>query len=111
MSVTITVPSAGMIVVNAWQYDSLFHLNGATDAYWMKIAAAGNDCSPDMFLATMFLPSALPQSSYALSNTLQRIYTVGAGTFTYYVNGYMFTGGGVGDVFIRGNVVAVFYPS
>ena len=41
----------------------------------------------------------------------QNLYSIGAGTHSFYVNAMMTSGASPNDVFRWGNVVAVYYPA
>ena len=112
MNVTITVPSAGTIVISAWQYAILDHWLGTIDTLYTKISTSNSDCGWDEWLGVTGVGSNLPSDiDYPQLHSLQRMYDVTAGTYTYYVNAQMVTGQSALDQFGHGNVVAVFYPS
>lgn len=112
MNVTITVPSDGSIVVSAWQFDRLDHTIGTSDSYVRKISTTEADCVTDVFFSgSGSVPADAATGIYYQLNTLQRIYDVGAGTHTFHVSGRSTSGLNPGDQIVRGNVVAVFYPS
>ena len=53
----------------------------------------------------------LPTAQYRNQLLFQRSFSVVAGTHTFYLDERMIQGQDSGDLFVRGNMVAVFYPS
>jgi hypothetical protein len=112
MQLTITVPADGQIVISAWQYDLLSHTNGQTDAYWFKITIDVARCDLiDNQLGVYYIESGASSAVYGSTQSSQWIETVTAGTYTYYLAGYMAAGQDAADWYARGTMVAVFYPS
>ena len=111
MAVTITVPSAGTVVINAWQYVILEHTLGTATIVYTKISTSNDDCGWDEWLGVTGADFGSPSDYYPQLYSLQRMDNVTAGTYTYYVNAVMVSGQSVDDQFGHGNMVAVFYPS
>lgn len=112
MQLTITVPADGQIVISAWQYDLLSHTSGQTDAYWFKITTDVATCDAiDDQLGVYYIESGASTAVYGSTQSSQWIETVTAGTYTYYMAGYMAAGQDAVDRYVRGTMVAVFYPS
>jgi hypothetical protein len=111
MQVTIAVPSSGNIVVNVWSYNHIDHTSGVTDSLWYKVSDATADCSADEYLGAWDIESPLPSAQYRNQLWPQRSFSVSAGTHTFHLNEIMKKGQDAGDLFVRGNMVAVFYPS
>jgi hypothetical protein len=111
MQVTIVVPSSGNIVVNVWSYNHIDHTSGVTDSLWYKVSDTTADCSADEYLGAWDIESPLPTAQYRNQLWPQRSFSVSAGTHTFHLNETMKAGQDTGDLFVRGNMVAVFYPS
>lgn len=111
-SVNITVPRAGRIIVQGSTRMRINHVAGTEDRW---LVAVGNTSTACPTLAWSWLDSISTdtptQANYWVSAYAQNEFTVSsAGTYTYYLNGYMVTGQDANDVFIYANMVAVFYP-
>ena len=108
----MTVPSNGYIVVSAQVRVRIDHTSGTEDYWVVTVGASATDCagSPFTWIDTIEADVA---TDYAIQRmgSPQRFYLVSAGTYTYYLNGYMIQGQDPSDVFSLSNMVAVFYPS
>lgn len=111
MEVTINVPSAGFVVISAMVVEIIDHTNGIRDNHWVKIGTTAGDCIADDWLGLITIDADLPNDLKWPTTSLQRVDSVVAGAYTYYVNGIMTTGASAGDEFYNGSIVAVFYPS
>ncbi len=109
--VSITVPSAGEIVITASVMLDLSHTSGTRDIAFVVIQNNTSSCPDDPYLGIMVVQSTLPTDTYWQSVSVQKNYTVSAaGTYTFYVNGRMTSGQNAADQFWYANLVAVFYP-
>ncbi len=111
MVVSITVPSDGTIVVSVNVVEVIDHNLGVRDTHWIKISDASGDCVADQWTFTFTVDNELPDDDVWPTISMQRVESVTAGTYTYYVNGRMVTGFSGLDEFVSGSMVAVFYPS
>ena len=111
MQLTIAVPLHGNVSVSAWFYNHINHSVGVTDSLWYKISIGIPDCVADDNLGAWDIDSALPTAPYSGQLSPQRTFEVDTGTPTFYLNQQMMAGQDIGDLFVRGNMVAVFYPS
>ncbi len=110
--VTITVPSSGTVFVQAQTWLLIDHASGTEDRGGVVIGNSATDCTDAAYLWPVVVPAAEPTYVGLPTPTfVQRPFPVTAGTYTFYLNGYMTTGQDAQDVFWFGNMVAVFYPS
>lgn len=110
--VTVDVPSDGVVVINSLVGLRIDHVNGVKDEYWIGISLSDSICANEPWFWSDAVPGADPTDNFMYKTAyVQRIEPVTAGTYTFYVNGYMPVGGGNDDMFRWGNTVAVFYPS
>ncbi|MDD3876264.1 MAG: hypothetical protein PHT69_06555 [Bacteroidales bacterium] len=108
-SVTITVPYSGTIEVLANVWVQLDHTTGVLDRLYLGISNTTTDGGMPSNYVAYDIPAAIP--TYGLANstfTVTRRFPVSAGTYTYYLNGYMLSGLS-GDKFWYGAMRAVFY--
>lgn len=110
-SVTITAPAAGTIVVRATAWVKLSHTNGTLDALHTTIGTTNADCGDAYGRSFAIVPAAAASLTYDMSVAPSRIFTVGAGTYTYYLNGQMATGQDASDVFWFARIDAQFIPN
>jgi hypothetical protein len=110
-TVTITVPSAGNIVLSSTSIIVIEHVLLTPDLWSFAHATAPNVCSSPYLTAGSIDPSVA--SLYDMRTiSVQTVFTVDAGgTYTYYLNGQMQFGQSVDDRITMTNIVAVFYPS
>ncbi len=111
-SVTITVPAAGTVAVEATTWIQMAHTNGTGDAIWAFIGTSATDCGVLAGIAVAFAPPALPSGTYDFTVAPRRPVAVpGAGTYTYYLNGFDNQGAGsTGVIFVNGRLFATWYP-
>ena len=109
--VTIAVPSNGTILVQAQVWVELNHVSGTEDAAYLMVGDSPTNCAGAAFYWPIQVPSAAPSDLTDYGAFPQRPYLVTAGTYTFYLNGFMFLGPDASDGFIYVNMVAVFYPS
>ncbi|HNW88805.1 MAG TPA: hypothetical protein PKN48_04030 [Bacteroidales bacterium] len=109
--VTITAPYAGTIEVLANTWVRLDHALGTTDMLYLAIGTSPTDGGTAYNYVAYDIPSAIPSYSGSANNTftVTRRFAVAAGTYTYYLNGYMASGLGAGDYFWFASMRAVFY--
>jgi hypothetical protein len=112
LSITIDVPSAGTIVITANVGLIVDHTMGVEDQWALAVEDAPGTCmlTPGTWIDE--IPDQYPTEGITQkSGHVQRAYDVGAGSHTYYLNGWMFAGMDPGDRVVRSHAVAVFYPS
>ncbi len=114
LQVTITVPSAGDIIVSAQETVRLEHLAGTLDTFEASVFVSPDDCLVPTFgwRAVAMVETDAPSGSYLQTISHRTIFRLGgAGTYTFYVSGVMTAGQGIQDAYLGGNMAAVFYPS
>lgn len=112
LSITINVPSAGTIVITANVRLTIEHTMGIEDQWALGVAEDPGECmlTPGAWIDE--IPDQYPTEAMTQkSGHVQKAYDVGAGSYTYYLNAWMFTGMSANDRAIRSHAVAVFYPS
>ena len=114
ISVTITVPSAGVIVASSAMWFQMSHTSGTEDTWQVMLAETDTDCdpAPGIWRWQQEIPAGTATGNYWYSAGPQRVFTVGAaGTYTYYVNSISYVGQDANDQFWRGSTIATFYPT
>ncbi len=114
MSIDITVPGPGTIVVTSMVHVWIEHTVGTQDGWWFYIEEAASDCvdaAPYNWIDE--IPAGVPTDNLVNQmGTIVRPFTVAAGgTYTYHLNGAMWTGQSAGDRYQAALMVAVYYPS
>jgi hypothetical protein len=111
-SISITVPSSGIVVVTAQAWFELNHTLDVANTAAIVVGNSSTDCSARPYTWVVGIPALAPTSpTLDESAYSQRPFSVTAGTFTFYLNGFMITGQNSGDMFLGGNLLATFYPS
>jgi len=110
--ITITVPSAGTIVVLAEARTIINHSIGNGDLLSVFIESSASDCTYPWGWARS-VPANWPTDPVIEETaTPLRVFNVSAaGSYTYYLNGQTVSGSGVGNRFLSAISVAVFYPA
>ena len=89
MSVAVTAPVAGRILVSAHNQVQASHVTGTGGYYYFGIATTISNCSFTMGEGIYLnYPAALPTATYYGADTVFNVFDVTAGTYTYYLNGY-----------------------
>ncbi|NMC69190.1 MAG: hypothetical protein GYA57_03860 [Myxococcales bacterium] len=111
--VSITVPAAGSIVVEANARMILNHVSGTEDELVLGIGTTTTDCGTPYDSVRWDIPSGWPTASSIYQTfTVRRRFAVSAGTYTYYLNGYMASGYAAStDLFWYANMTATFIPN
>lgn len=110
-TISITVATAGKIVVEANVRLLLSHTNGTEDIILLNIATTNNSCYDSYNQMQMTFPSGLNTfSGKYFTYTVRNVFSVNAGTYTYYLNGLKPNGVINGDCFWFASMQAVFYP-
>jgi len=114
--VTITVPSAGVIMVTAIVDLAVYHTNGQRDVYVLVVSNSTTTCDyfSNNYAGWVDVPYTDPTNLESPQRTLMQPFTLtGGGTFTFYVNGvdYYYPSNADLTYFARSNMMAVFYPS
>jgi hypothetical protein len=109
--VTLTAPGPGTIVVEATAWMQLEHVQGTVDNLLLAIGSDATDCSDPYTNIRWDIPSGInSDSSIDQTFSMTRVFTVAAGTYTYYLNGYMLSGQSASDRFWFASMVARYYP-
>jgi hypothetical protein len=112
LDLNITVPSNGTIVVTALVLVHIDHTLTIEDRWIITVSQDPGFCGvnpPGYFIDVV--PSDTANTIVWESGSVQVIFPVTAGSYTFHLNGRMVSGPDAGDWFDRGNMVAVFYPS
>ncbi len=117
MTVSLTVPAAGNIVVSAYTHYWIQHVAGTTDIWESMIRTTPTDCSDAFGLESMWAIDEIPGSwpadglvNQALS--VEAVFPIAAaGTYTYHLNTVVLVGESAADQVVNGVMVVVFYPS
>ena len=111
-NLTITVPSSGIIVVTSVVQLRISHAQGIDDIYRINHGVNMTDCGDWRYSWTGQVYSSVPDAFWLrVTVHVQNVYSVTAGTYTYCVNGLMFSGEDPNDFFWYSNSIAVFYAS
>ncbi len=110
--VTIAVPSNGTVIVTAQMQILINHTYGVEDSWRLVVGESPTDCagSTDRWRGSIS-DNSTTDLSVDRTGAPKRVFTVTAGTYTYYANGYMVSGQDDGDLFWYCKMIAVFYPS
>jgi Tfp pilus assembly protein PilV len=109
--VTLTVPTSGTIVIQSLFWLRIQHTAGTMDRWGVTVGTTPTDCSNGYYWWYESIDSAASTDLYDRSGFVQSRAVVGAGTYTFYLNGWMNVGQSPGDVFFYTNMIAVFYPA
>jgi len=109
-TVTITVPRDGVIIVEANVWMNMSHVNGTEDYMILNIGTTNTDAGTFYDRTQWTWPSTDPTFSLKTYNfNVRRMFTVTAGTYTYYLNGRMNSGANNDDSFYYCNMIATFH--
>ncbi|HXF49763.1 MAG TPA: hypothetical protein VNL73_10130 [Verrucomicrobiae bacterium] len=106
-TISITVPTAGYIVVNAYGVVELVHVNGTSTVVRFYVSKTSGVVDFDNF-SIHSQPSGSPTGSYHESFAITKVEAVAAGTHTYYLVGDEFSGNGF---ITRPRITAMFFPT
>jgi hypothetical protein len=108
----INVPGAGNITFIASIDLNMVHAMGTEDSWRFVLDSNPADCLAGEWNSDGSIPSSWDSGPVEVHDTVSRAYSVtGPGTVIVYLNGYMLSGSGDGDVLDNANMVAVYYPS
>ena len=109
--VSITVPGPGTIIASATIQVTLAHTAGIEDLVWISIDTMPADCPLGSRLLIANVEEAEGSGNYIETIPgIRPLDVTTAGTYSFYINGYMVNGQSGGDEFTRAELVAVFYP-
>src|SRR3990170_279496 len=117
MTVDLTVPSAGYVVVIATVHVWVEHLAGNTDTWTIFESSAGAaDCSDTDPTRNVFfqeISNSLAADTFMneAGSVVNTFSVGGAGTYSFYVNSMMYTGETAGDRVSEASCVVIFYPA
>lgn len=110
--VSITVPGPGRVLVTAQVRLDIYHTQGTADFWRLFLSNTPANCNNNAWALASEIPSTWGDDVSATQNSLQKVFnTPTAGTYTYYINGYMVLGSGDGDIHQLSNMVVIFFPS
>jgi hypothetical protein len=110
--VTLVAPVAGRVVVHGRATYTINHTLGATDHINTWIGTSPTDCTGDFGLVEVLtVPPEHPTSTIITrTGNSTRVFDVGPGTHTFYLNPRQAQGGG-NDRLSHGSLVATFHPN
>jgi hypothetical protein len=111
LSVTITVPANGFVVVSSTVVSVLDHTTGVRDIAYFRISQMMGDCTDDRWLRLEVVTDNQPTDFYWPTTYTDLVEPVTAGTYTFYLNAVMAVGASASDSIWRASMIAVFYPS
>jgi hypothetical protein len=116
IQITITVPGAGNIALISTMHWWIDHTNGAIDGWAFTHRTAPDDCSAAIGAPQMYADEISPTLPTDNVNnrvgTVLNVYNVaGAGTYTYFLNSYMWQGESADDRIRDATTMAIFFPS
>jgi hypothetical protein len=111
-SVTIDVPAAGSIVVSSLVKLVFNHQNGVQSGWGIFVEDDAATCNWNEAWIELKDSADSTDANYETSGFTQKVFQVaGPGTYTYYVNAYMWFGEDAADTVDHSYIVAVFHPS
>ncbi len=111
LSVTLTVPADGFIVVSSTIVSVLDHTSGIRDIVYFRISQLVGDCVDDQWLRLEVITDNQPSDFYWPTTYTDLVEPVTAGTYTFFLNAAMSSGASASDSIWRASMIAVFYPS
>lgn len=111
-NVTITVPSSGVVVVQAQVWVILHHDTSNTTTAYLGVSSTNTTCQTGAYGWPIEMLPGDPTGWTNFGTFPQNTFSVTAGVYTFFITGEV-TGGWwpSNDVFWYANIVAVFYPS
>lgn len=111
--VEIVAPGAGYIVISAQFGLNMEHDLGVEDEILTFIGTDPSDCTNDGYVNYQVIYDDISQGFYMITSSVQEVFSVsGAGTHTFYLNGYVSWGWVANTEWITDiSMVVVFYPS
>lgn len=111
-TVTINVPSSGVILVEADAWLFLNHQLNTEDKAYIYIGSSATDCANTLDYRSMVahVPAEYPTSQSHHAVHVMRTFSVASpGQYTYYLNGQMAAGQDASDKFWYSDMRAIFY--
>ena len=112
--VTLTVPSAGTLVITSTVHAWIDHTVGTPDLWHFAHSTSPTSCAPapDTIDHYAFYWASLATEVFDETGTMVNGISIsGAGTYTYFLNTDMPVGQSAGDMISQAETVMVFYPS
>ena len=112
--VTITVPSAGTLVLTSTVHVWIDHTAGIGDFWHFVHSDTMTSCTsaPDTIdYYAYYWPSLATDVFDETGTMVNAISIAGSGTYTYFLNTEMVIGESAGDMISQAETVMVFYPS
>jgi hypothetical protein len=111
LAVTISVPSAGTVVVETQAWLVIDHTSGTRDLANLLTSDNSASCGAvSPYASAVDVPTSEPTATEFHAVFLQRPFPVVVGAHTFYFNGVMSVGQNAGDMLQSANMIAVFYP-
>ncbi len=114
-SVSLTPPANGSVVIYVSEIILINHVVNTEDGWFISVGLTATDCtsiSPNSYIVDSIPAGTSTDPAVQRSASFVTVVNVVSGTpYTFYVNGYMFSGNDPNDLFNRGSIVAVFYQS
>lgn len=114
ISVSGNAPAPGKVVVEVDLRLETNHVAGTTDQAHLTPTDSANDCSGRDAEASWIIhwvPAPLPTAVFKATLHTSRVFDVGAGGFTIYLNGHTDLGADAGDRVLAATLIATWYPS
>ena len=113
-SITVNAPSAGYIHISGMSNIKFNHVNGTIDHFRCQVSVLPDTIIPNSYgFAMIEIPADLPtDTNYVLPINVHRPFQViTAGSYTYFFNAKMFSGGGNNDQYHSLQLTAMFFPT
>ena len=111
-SITMAVPATGTVLVTGVTRLSISHTNGVEDRWFITVSDASATCTVGSGSWLDSTPASVATSGTVyVSAVAQLAFPVTAGSWNFYLGGWMVFGGDAGDRYLFAGLTAVFYPS
>ena len=110
LNVTLTVSGPGTIIVQSTVVVRLEHASGSLDNVWVSVADP-IDCTLTPSTGLALVSNLAASGLYYETVPLLRVFNVtSAGNYSFGVNALSQAGWSLGDLFVHGTLLAVYYP-
>ncbi len=109
--VTISVPANGTLVVQAQVWVEFAHTLGTSNLVYITVSNLPSTCNNDTSVWPLTVGSVEANGTYDLGGFPMQEFPATAGTYTFYITGYMISGAPDSAYFWYANMAAVYYPA